>query len=305
MEVAVQDTGIGIREEEKDKLFSAFDRLDLEKNRSIEGSGLGLTISQRLLSLMGSEIHVKSEYGKGSCFSFTITQGISDGTPIGPFDAEKAIPHGNRKRALASFTAPDASLLVVDDTPMNLQVICGLLKGNGMMIDTAESGAECLSLFRENTYDLVFLDQRMPNMDGVETLRELKKQYPEKIKKTPVVCLTANVLSGAREQMLKAGFDDYLTKPVNLANMEQILLKYLPKEKILSPLNTPSDPPRIHSRRSRTAFPKPSKSWRLWIQKAEWNTVAMWRIILTPWRFSARPWRKKPKKWRSSSLLRI
>ena len=231
MEFSVSDTGIGIREEEMGKLYSAFDRLDMEKTRNIEGSGLGLTITQRLLALMDSEIRVESEYGKGSRFYFRIRQGISDASPMGTLDPSKAAGHRHRRRA-ASFRAPEATILIVDDTPMNLQVLCGLLKENDISIDTAESGSECLTLFGENRYDLVFLDQRMPNMDGAETLRELKKRFPEAAEKTPVVCLTANVLSGAREQMLKAGFDDYLTKPVNLYDMEQMLLKYLPKEKI-------------------------------------------------------------------------
>ncbi len=236
MEIAIEDTGTGIKADEMDKLYSAFDRLDIEKTRNIEGSGLGLAITQRMLRLMGSEINVESEYGKGSRFSFCIKQGIADKTPVGIFRAKDPVPEnrpGSRRRA--SFTAPSARLLVVDDTPMNLQVIRGLLKGNGLTIDTAESGMECIECFEENTYDIVFLDHRMPNMDGVETLRELKKLYPDKLRKTPVISLTANALSGVREQMLKAGFTDYLTKPVSLSEMEQMLLKYIPKEKICMP----------------------------------------------------------------------
>ena len=233
MEVSVSDTGIGIREEEMGKLYSAFDRLDLEKTRTIEGSGLGLTITHSLLELMDSEIHVESTYGKGSRFYFTLKQGISDATPIGPFEPSGVSGEGSkRKRRTATFTAPDARLLVVDDTPMNLQVICGLLKGNELAIDTAGSGKECLDFFKTNTYDLVFLDQRMPGMDGVETLHALRKYYPKKTEETPVISLTANAFSAAKEQMLKAGFTDYLPKPVNLADMETMLLKYLPKEKI-------------------------------------------------------------------------
>lgn len=233
MEVSVEDTGIGIREDEMDRLYSAFDRLDMEKNRNIEGSGLGLAITQRMLSLMDSEIKVKSTYGEGSRFFFTIKQGISDGTPIGEFEASLGNTGGeSRRRRVATFTAPDARLLIVDDTPMNLQVICGLLKGNCMKTDTAQNGEECIRLFGADTYDVVFLDLRMPNMDGVETLQELTKRFPDKVKKTPIISLTANALSGAREQMLKEGFKDYLTKPVNLADMEEMLLKYLPEDKI-------------------------------------------------------------------------
>ncbi len=233
MEVSVEDTGIGIKEDEMDGLYSAFERLDLEKNRNIEGSGLGLAITQRLLALMGSEIHVQSTYGKGSRFYFTVRQGIADRTPIGPFASLEAdTGRYTRKRRAATFTAPDARILIVDDTPMNLQVICGLLKDNCMKIDTAQSGAECIELFRDKRYDMVFLDHRMPNMDGMETLCELMKLYPDKISGTPVISLTANALSGAREEMIKAGFSDYLTKPVNLTDMEEMLLKFLPEEKI-------------------------------------------------------------------------
>jgi signal transduction histidine kinase/response regulator of citrate/malate metabolism len=233
MEVAVEDTGIGIKAEEMGKLFSAFDRLDLEKTKSIEGSGLGLTISQRLLSMMNSRIEVTSEYGKGSRFWFVLEQGISDGTEIGSYKVFSAGDDEKyRGRRDAMFTAPDARILIVDDTPMNLQVICGLLKSHQMTIDTANGGEECLALFSQNTYDMVFLDQRMPNMDGVETLAKIKELYPEAAEKTPIVCLTANVLEGGKEHMLQSGFTDYLTKPVTLFEIEQTLIKYLPYEKI-------------------------------------------------------------------------
>jgi CheY-like chemotaxis protein len=232
MEISVEDTGIGIKDQEMRKLYSAFDRLDMENNRNIEGSGLGLAISENLLSLMNSKMQVKSQYGKGSCFSFVISQGISDRTEIGLFEPVKNEAGRKYDRRKATFTAPNAKILVVDDTPMNLQVICGLLKDNKMIIDTAESGKECVDLVGDNEYDVIFLDQRMPNMDGVETLNTLKLKYPEKISKTIIISLTANALTGVREEMLEAGFTDYLTKPVKLSNMENMLLKYLPKEKI-------------------------------------------------------------------------
>jgi signal transduction histidine kinase/FixJ family two-component response regulator len=232
MEYAVTDTGIGIKADEMDKLYSAFDRLDMERTRNIEGSGLGLAITQRLLSLMGSEVKVESEYEKGSRFFFSIRQRFDDSTPIGAVNIDKMCDGGASGHKGPSFTAPDAAIMIVDDTPMNLQVICGLLKGNGLSIDTAESGERCISMFGANTYDMVFLDQRMPNMDGLETLHELQRRYPEKLKHTPIVCLTANVLSGAKEQMLSEGFSDYLTKPVKLADMEEMMLKYIPASKI-------------------------------------------------------------------------
>ncbi len=231
MDISVEDTGIGIKESEMDKLYSAFDRLDMERNRNIEGSGLGLAITRRLLSLMGSQIGVRSVYGEGSCFFFSLKQKIGDPAVIGTFEAkEKTSSHRGRA---ASFTAPDVRLLIADDTPMNLQVIRGLLKGNGLNIHTAQSGQECIGLFEKNEYDIVFLDQRMPNMDGVETLRALKKRFPAALKKTRIICLTANVLSGAREDMIRAGFDDYLTKPVSLPDMEGMIRKYISGERII------------------------------------------------------------------------
>ena len=231
MEVSVEDTGIGIKDEEMDKLYSAFDRLDMERNRNIEGSGLGLSITKRLLEIMGSGIDVKSVYGEGSCFSFCVKQKIADATPTGAFEARD--PDADKHRFTgATFTAPEARIMVVDDTPMNLKVICGLLKTNELVIDTAESGEECIELFGRETYDLIFLDHRMPVMDGLETFLELKKRYPETLQRTPVICLTANALSDVREQMLNAGFDDFLSKPVTLFDLEQMLLKHLPEEKI-------------------------------------------------------------------------
>ncbi len=228
--VAVRDTGIGIRESEMDKLYSAFDRLDMEKTRSIEGSGLGLTITRKMLSLMGSDIRVESEYGKGSLFYFNLHQKISDNTPIGPYEPGKDAVTARRKTA--TFTAKDARILIVDDTPMNLQVLCGLLKGNAMTVDTADGGMKCLKLFEKNDYDVVYLDHRMPEPDGVETLRLMREQFPEKAARTPVICLTANAFSSAKKQVLDAGFTDYLSKPVTLTQLEETLLKYLPPEKI-------------------------------------------------------------------------
>ncbi len=230
--VCVTDTGIGIREEEMENLFNAFDRLDKDRTRTIEGTGLGLSIASKMLSLMGGQISVESTYNVGSSFSFRIAQEIADPAPIGPFDVKRSIHdvHGEKKRT--SFTAPDAKLLIVDDTPMNLQVIAGLLKHTGMHIDTASSGSDCVELFDESDYDIVFLDYRMPGLDGIETLRELHRRYPKKCEKTPIICLTASAVSGDRERMLEAGFTDYLSKPVNTEKMEDTIRKYLPADMI-------------------------------------------------------------------------
>ena len=232
--VSVIDTGIGIREEDMKRLFEPFDRLDLKKTRSIEGTGLGLAITRQLLSIMDSELEVESRYEKGSKFSFTLTQKVSDWIPVGEFNLD---PHRTVAASARSkhslFTAPGLSLLVVDDTAMNLQVIAGLLKRTKIHIDVATSGAECIEKFGKEHYDLVFLDYRMPQMNGIETLAALREKYPDKFKSTPVISLTASAVSGDKEKMIKAGFTDYLSKPVNIDEMERMMIKYLPQDSII------------------------------------------------------------------------
>ena len=231
---AVTDTGIGIREEEMDKLFTAFDRLDTEHTRTVEGTGLGLAITAKMLSLMGSELKVESTYGKGSTFFFTLRQTVIDRTAVGDFDPMRSQRENKtRDSARTPFVAPDARILIVDDTQMNLQVFKGLLKRTKMHVEVAGSGAECIERFANEDFDLIFLDYRMPEMDGIETLGRLTELYPEKRARTPVISLTASAVSGDREKMLAAGFDDYITKPVNIDEMENMLIRCLPKEKVV------------------------------------------------------------------------
>ena len=232
--VCVEDTGIGIRQEEIEKLFTAFDRLDTKRNRTIEGTGLGLAITRQMLSLMGSELKVESVYDEGSKFYFTLRQGIGGEQKIGSFDVEKEARFSSpQKKQETFFTAPKAHIMLVDDTPMNLQVIAGLLKRTEMKIDLCEDGYGCIEKFGKEQYDMVFMDYRMPNLDGIETLHRLQELYPEKCETTPIISLTASAVSGDREKMLNAGFDDYLTKPVNISEMEEMMLKFLPKEYII------------------------------------------------------------------------
>ena len=232
--VKVSDTGIGIRGEDMDRLFEPFDRLDLKKTRSIEGTGLGLAITRELLSVMGSGLKVESQYEQGSNFSFELVQPVSDWTPIGDFHPDPHQTDGSYMRSKHSpFTAPGMKLLVVDDTPMNLQVIAGLLKRTKMHIDVATSGAECIEKFGSEHYDLVFLDYRMPQMNGIETLAALRQKYPGKFEKTPVISLTASAVSGDKEKMIRAGFTDYLSKPVNIEEMERMMIRYLPADSVI------------------------------------------------------------------------
>ena len=233
LDVAVTDTGRGIREEDMEKLFAAFDRLETDKTRNVEGTGLGINITQQLLQIMGSRLEVRSVYGEGSTLSFSLPQKVADWKGIG--DLTEALKHVEEKHVgrKAGFTAPDARILVVDDAPMNIAVVSGLLRRTKIFVDTAACGEECVEKFGENHYDLVLLDHRMPGMDGIETLQTLKTLYPGKLKGTPVISLTANTIFGAKEEYLAAGFADYLSKPVMPDELDTMLLKYLPPEKII------------------------------------------------------------------------
>ena len=231
----VSDTGIGIKPEDMDRLFSAFDRLDPTRTRTIEGSGLGLSITRQLLKMMDSDLQVESTYDVGSRFYFEFWQGIADPQEIGALDPSSlSLAPARQQKDKQPFTAPGKRILVVDDTPMNLQVIAGLLKRTKMTIETASSGEECIELFAKNAYDIVFLDYRMPGLDGIETLQKMRELCPEKYACTPIVCLTASVIAGDREKLIAAGFTDYLSKPVNIEEMEDMLRKRLASDTALS-----------------------------------------------------------------------
>lgn len=224
----VEDTGIGIKAEDLPKLSAEFERIEEDKNRNIEGTGLGMSITIQLLALLGSRLHVESTYGKGSKFYFELEQKIIDDTPIGDF-ASNVQQMAQDFHYEAALYAPDAKLLVVDDNAVNRKVLRNLLKETAIQVTEAASGAECLQLVQENPYDLIFLDHMMPEMDGVETLHCMKalSEYP--CKDTPVVVLTANAVSGAKEAYLSEGFDDFLSKPVVPDKLEALLLKMLPE----------------------------------------------------------------------------
>ncbi len=234
LEVIVSDTGIGIKKEDIDKLFIKFDRIEQERNRNIEGTGLGMAITQSLLRQMGSMLHVESVYGKGSTFRFSLKQKVVSRHPIGDYTeaAKKHIYDG--KEYHEKFEAPDASVLVVDDTDMNLIVFKSLLKTTKMNIETAMDGFGCLDKSREKKYDIIFLDHMMPNKDGVQTLKEMRDDPANKNHDTPVICLTANAISGARETYINAGFDNYITKPIDSAKLEEMLIEYLPPDKVMT-----------------------------------------------------------------------
>ena len=240
LNIHIIDTGIGIKAEDMDKLFTPFERIEEEKNRTIEGSGLGISIVRRLLAMMNSELQVESSYGKGSDFSFSIKQKVSDWTAGG--DLNKAYEQSVEQMSYykEKLHAPKAHLLFVDDTAMNLDVIKGLLKNTGIKIDTVLSGKQALEAVKNNVYDIVFIDHRMPEMDGIETLHAMKKMSDNKSTGKPCIALTANAISGVKKMYLKEGFDDYLSKPVNPAKFEEMIKHYLPEE-YLENIETPEN----------------------------------------------------------------
>jgi len=221
------DTGIGMKTEEKERLFSAFELMDVVKNSNIQGSGLGLDISRHFATMMDGKLDCDSEYGKGTTFTFEISQKVIDNELLGNFDENlEEIPKGNY---IPRFIAPDVSVLVVDDNPMNLSVIKGLLSATKMYIVTASSGEECLEKIEEANYDIVLLDHMMPGMDGLETAKRIR----EKHKRLPVIALTANYISNGDEFYTSHGFDSYLPKPVDGATLEKTIREFLPSNLVM------------------------------------------------------------------------
>lgn len=233
--LSVRDTGMGIRKEDMGKLFESFQRLDEDKNRNIEGTGLGMNITMSLLKLMDGEMNVESEYGKGSVFTVRIPQKIVRDQPAGSFEAMQSRREKGVSRTAQGFVAPEAKVLVVDDNNMNLTVFKALLKRTQMKITTAGSGRQCLELAKNEKFHVIFMDHMMPEMDGIETLHEMQKLSDFPNRDTPVVVLTANAMAGAREGYLKEGFVDFLTKPIDGALLEQTTERYLPRELVRRP----------------------------------------------------------------------
>lgn len=229
LEFSIKDTGMGMKAENVEMLMSStFIRFDERKNRNIEGTGLGISITRKLLELMGSELRINSIYGEGSNFHFTLRQQVLDEKPMG-LVTEKS--DETRAKLSFNFKAKDASVLAVDDTKTNLLVIKGLLKPYEMKVETASSGEECVAKCKENHYDIILMDHMMPEMDGIDTLNVLKN---EKLitGSTKVIALTANAITGAQEMYMSHGFDGYLTKPIDVAILDACLRANLPVEKI-------------------------------------------------------------------------
>ena len=227
--VAVVDTGSGIAKEDQGKLFNAYERVDEEKNKFIEGTGLGLQITSSFLAMMGGSVGVESEPGKGSTFTARIPQRIVGVSEEELVEADGSL-RGIKDRGERDYIAPDAHILVVDDVDMNIKVIQGFLKPNKIRISTAKSGAECIAMMELETFDVIFLDHMMPGMDGLETFDKLREKYGSSL--PPVIMMTANAVLGAREEYLSKGFSDYISKPVMIEELKSTLIKYLPEDKV-------------------------------------------------------------------------
>ncbi|MDR2094732.1 MAG: response regulator [Treponema sp.] len=231
----VRDTGKGIRKEELGKLFVEYTQLDTTINRKIEGTGLGLSITKGLVEMMGGNIKVESEYGAGSVFEVRLPQGIEDGTPIGKEIADQLesfrfYEDRSRRGNIIRSYMPYGKILVVDDVMMNLDVIKGLMMPYGIQVDTAVSGREAVELIRKESvhYDLVFMDHMMPEMDGMQATEIIRKEIgTEYARNVPIVVLTANAIAGNRELFLNSGFDDYISKPIDIKQLDMTLNKWV------------------------------------------------------------------------------
>ena len=235
LKISVIDTGIGIRQEDLSKLFRSFERVNLNETQNIHGAGLGLTLVRYLLELLGGKIEASSEYGKGSRFSFELTQQLSHDGFQGTISEYETmlqnapeLPAGTLPDDDSPFICPEARILIVDDTPVNLVVAKGMLKESLALVETCESGDECLNLIQKNHYDIVFLDHMMPGLDGIETLKRAREtDGPSRL--SIYIALTAHSGSGLREEYISYGFNDYLPKPIKSDALKKLLAKYIPE----------------------------------------------------------------------------
>ncbi|MBQ8592070.1 MAG: response regulator [Lachnospiraceae bacterium] len=225
--LSVKDTGMGIKQEDMQKLFSSFQRFELNKNRYIEGTGLGLNITKQLVNIMNGTIDVQSEYGIGSCFTVQIPQQIVEDVPMGSLEQKHKENSAETDSQTSVLDIPDAKILVVDDTRMNLMVIKALLKRSRAQLDLVTGGNQCLVKTKEKKYDLILMDHMMPEPDGVQTLHMILEDTDNMNRETPIIVLTANAIAGMKEQYMQEGFADYLSKPVEVDKLEAMLAKYL------------------------------------------------------------------------------
>ncbi len=230
LHVEVEDTGIGIKEEDLPELFDVYKRLELKENYHVEGTGLGLSIASQFLSLMGSQLKVESEFGKGSKFYFDLDQEIMDVTPLGedfnPNLADVMAEHHSG----GSFISPASKILVVDDNKMNRQVVRSLLKATQIQIQEASGGEQAVEMAKKHVYNIILMDHMMPGMDGVEAMKKIREYTEGPNAKTPIYVLTANAVAGAKEMYIEEGFDGFISKPIVYAELESAISDSIPEE---------------------------------------------------------------------------
>ncbi|MCH5262689.1 MAG: response regulator [Lachnospiraceae bacterium] len=227
---SVKDTGAGIKPEDLDRIFNSFEQSDTFRNRKKEGSGLGLAISRQLLHLMGGDIHVESVYHEGSNFCFEVPQRIVDESPCGALELNESHARVEKTAEYNDFRAPNAHVLIVDDNLVNRKVAVGLMRPFAMQVETAKSGEEAIQMVREKEYHLIFMDHMMPDMDGVETTHIIRQMEGEYYKNVPIIALTANAISGVKEMFLQEGMNDFIAKPINVKELSEKILDWLPFE---------------------------------------------------------------------------
>jgi CheY-like chemotaxis protein len=230
LKFVISDTGRGMSKEELENIYVSFERLGENKNHNIEGTGLGLTITKNLVDLMGGEIRVESEPQKGTTFTVVLKQQVLSEETI----SEYAQDHrGVEEEYNQKFIAPSARILAVDDNEMNLKVVTSLLKSTQVKVVLAHNGYQALDRMREEAFDAILLDHMMPGIDGIEVLQKAREMPDNLCKATPIIVLTANAIAGMKEKYLDLGFSDYLAKPVRGEDLEEMLIKYLPADKVL------------------------------------------------------------------------
>lgn len=222
----VKDTGIGIKKEALQKIFEPFSKFDVGDSYA-EGRGLGLSIAKGFLDLMGGTISVKSEYGVGSTFTIVVDQKIVDDSPL-----DMNIVNARKKKSKDKFTIHDINSLVVDDNPVNLTVADGLMKSYGLTADRATGGREAIEKCMAKNYDIIFMDQMMPEVDGIMAMKEIRKISDFYAEKSIIIVLTADAMAGVRDRLMKEGFDEYLCKPLEISRLDGMLRKFIPEENV-------------------------------------------------------------------------
>jgi len=215
----IKDTGIGIREEDKERMFKPFEQLDSRKNKNVVGTGLGLAVTYNLCQLMKGTLLLDSVYGKGSTFSVRLPY----------MEADRSVKEEISE--ISDFTAKSAKILAVDDIDINLSVVEALLSTFQIVPDLASSGKEAIVYAKENKYDIIFMDHMMPEMDGLETTKQIRA-LDDWNQKVPIIALTANAISGVEQMFYQHKLDDFLSKPLDISALNLCLKKWLPENKI-------------------------------------------------------------------------